>query len=87
MFEQFISGAIVMGFAVASLLFVKSYRRTRQKIFLIFATSFCLLAANYAWLAVTQIPAEERSPLFLVRLLAFALILVAILQSNRQRRR
>ena len=83
MFEQFISGAIVMGFATACLLFIKYYRRTRQKLFLIFAASFFLLAVNYAWLAITQIPSEERSLLFLVRLLAFALIPVAIFQSNR----
>ena len=84
MFEQFISGAIVMGFAIACLLFVKYYRRTRQKLFLTFAASFFLLALNYAWLAITQIPDEERSPLFLIRLLAFALIPLAIFQSSRQ---
>ena len=87
MIEQFISGAIVMGFAISCLLFVKFYRRTHQKLFLTFAASFFLLAVNYAWLAITQIPVEERSPLFLIRLLAFALIPVAILQSNRQKRR
>ncbi len=84
MFEQFISGAIVMGFAIACLLFVKYYRRTRQKLFLTFAASFFLLALNYAWLAITQIPVEERSLLFLIRLLAFALIPLAIFQSSRQ---
>ena len=84
MFEQFISGAIVMGFAIACLLFVKYYRRTRQKLFLTFAASFFLLALNYAWLAITQIPVEERSPLFLIRLLAFALFPLAIFQSSRQ---
>lgn len=81
--EQFLSGAIVMGFAVAGLLFLSYWRRTRQSLFLAFAASFFLLAINYTWLAVTEIPVEERSPLFLVRLLAFAMIIVAIIQSNR----
>lgn len=85
MFEQFLSGAIVMGFATACLLFVKYFRRTRQRLFLTFAASFLLLAVNYAWLAITQIPVEERSPLFVIRLIAFALIIVAIFQSNRSR--
>ena len=49
-----------------------------------FAASFFLLMVNYGWLAVTEIPEEERSPLFLVRLLAFGLIIVAIFQSNRE---
>lgn len=85
--EQFLSGAVVMGFAVAGLLFLSYWRRTRERLFLTFAASFFLLAANYTWLATTQIPVEERSPLFLVRLLAFGMIIVAIIQSNRPRPR
>ena len=81
--EQFLYGAVTMAFAVAGLLFLSYWRRTRQSLFLTFAASFFLLALNYGWLAVTQIPVEERSPLYLVRLLAFAMIIVAIIQSNR----
>lgn len=82
--DQVLSGAVVMGFAVAGLLFLSYWRRTRQKLFFTFAASFFLLMVNYGWLAVTEIPEEERSPLFLVRLLAFGLIIVAIFQSNRE---
>lgn len=83
--EQFLSGAVVMGFAVAGLLFLSYWRRTRDRLFLMFSASFFLLAVNYIWLAITQIPVEERSPLFVVRLLAFAMLIVAIIQSNRPR--
>lgn len=85
--DQFLSGAVVMGFAVASLLFLSYWRRTRERLFITFATSFFLLAVNYAWLAMSNLPPEDRSPLFLVRLLAFALIIVAIVQSNRAKPR
>jgi 4-hydroxybenzoate polyprenyltransferase len=81
--DQFLYGAIVMGLAVATLLFLSYWRRTRQSLFLYFAASFFLLGINYLSLAVTQIPVEDRSPLFLVRLLAFALLIVGIVQSNR----
>ncbi len=84
MTDQFLSGAVVMGFAVASLLFLSYWRRTRQRLFLTFAASFFLLGTNYLWLAITEIPVEERSPLFLIRLLAFALLIVGIVQSNRR---
>ncbi len=87
MLEQFLSGAIVMGFAIAGLLFLRYWRRTRERLFLTFAASFFLLALSYAWLAMTQIADEERSPLFLVRLLAFGLIILAIFQSNRTSKR
>ena len=75
----------LLAVAVAGLLFLSYWRRTGQKLFLTFAASFFLLVVNYTWLAVTQIPEEERSPLFLVRLLAFGLIIVAIYQSNREK--
>ncbi|GGD45549.1 hypothetical protein GRI62_09975 [Erythrobacter arachoides] len=87
MLDQFLSGAIVMGFAVAALLFLSYWRRTGQSLFLTFSASFFLLAVNYTWLALTNIPVEERSPLFLIRLLAFSLIIVAIVQSNTKRGR
>jgi hypothetical protein len=82
--EQFLSGAVVMGFATAGLLFLSYWRRTRQLLFLIFSASFLLLAINYAWLAITLIPDEERSPLFLLRFLAFSLIIAAVLGLNRR---
>ena len=85
MLEQFLSGAVVMGFGIACLLFLRYWRRTREKLFLTFAASFFLLALNYTWLALTHIPVEERSPLFLVRLLAFGLFAFAIVESNRSR--
>lgn len=84
MIDQFLSGAVTMGFATACVLFLSYWRRTRERLFLTFAASFLLLAVNYASLALTALPVEERSPLFLVRLLAFALIIVAIVQSNRR---
>lgn len=87
MIDQFLSGAVVMGFMVAGLLFLRYWRRTRQSLFMTFAASFFLLALNHFWLAVTQIPEEERSALFLIRLIAFGLIIVAIFQSNRSVRR
>lgn len=84
MIDQFLSGAVTMGFATASILFYSYWRRTREPLFLTFAASFTLLAMNYAWLALTNIPVEERSALYIVRLIAFSLIIVAIVQGNRR---
>lgn len=84
MLEQFLSGAIVMGFAVACLLFLNYFRKTRKSLFLIFAASFALLSINYFLLAITQIPNEERSFLYVIRLLAFSLIIFAIVRSSKK---
>lgn len=81
---DFLSGAITSGFLVAGLYFLRSWKRTREGLFLAFAAAFWLLGLAQALLTLADIPVEERSWLFLVRLSAFALILVAIWNKNRR---
>jgi hypothetical protein len=85
MLNDFLAGAIVMGFAVAALLFLKFWRKTRQGLFLAFAGSFLLLSITQALLTVAGILTEERSWLYLLRLAAFLLILAALWSQNRRR--
>lgn len=77
-----IPGAIVMGYAVAGLFFLRFWRQTRDRLFLIFAFSFWLLGAQRLALVLTD-DAESHTGLYLVRLFAFVLILVAIVDKNR----
>jgi len=86
MLYDFLSGAIVMGFAVAGLFFLRFWTRTRDGLFLAFALAFWLLGLMQCLLIFTDIPDEERSWLYLLRLAAFALILVSIGLKNRGRR-
>ena len=81
---DFLSGAITSGFLVAGLYFLRSWKRTREGLFLAFAAAFWLLGLAQALLTFADIPVEERSGLYLVRLAAFALILVAIWNKNRR---
>jgi hypothetical protein len=81
---QFLSGAITMGFVVAGFFFLRFWKRTREGLFLAFAAAFWLLGLAQALLAFTDIPVEERSWLFLLRLAAFSLILVSIWRKNRR---
>lgn len=80
--SPFLSGAITCGFLVATLFFARFYRRTRDSLFLAFAAAFALLGLNQALLVLSGIPIEERSPLYLLRLAAFLLIIVAIVRKN-----
>lgn len=84
MFYDFLGGAVSMGFAVAALLFLKFWRRTREALFLAFAASFLLLGVTQALLILTEVPLEERSRLYLLRLAAFLLILGALWWQNRR---
>ena len=81
---DFLSGAITMGFLVAGFFFLRFWKRTRDGLFLAFAAAFWLLGLGQGLLAFTDIPVEERSWLFLLRLAAFSLILVSIWLKNRR---
>jgi hypothetical protein len=81
---DFLSGAIVMGFVVAGLFFLRFWKRTREGLFVAFAFAFWLLGLTQALLAFTDIPVEERSWLYLLRLAAFSLILISIWVKNRK---
>lgn len=79
---DFLSGAVALGFAVCSLFFLRYWRRTREELFLAFALAFLLLGVGQTVLALANIPTEERGSLYLLRLVAFLLILVAIYRKN-----
>jgi NhaP-type Na+/H+ and K+/H+ antiporter len=84
--NQFLLGAIVMSCGVAGLYFLRFYRKTHERLFAFFAIAFWTLGLN--WLALAFINRDEvRTALYVVRLLAFLLILFAILEKNRRSRR
>jgi hypothetical protein len=81
---HFVLGAVVMASAVAGLLFLQSWRDTRDRFFGLFALAFWVLAVNWAGIAIYSEPNEVRSFFYLVRWLAFCLIILAIVDKNRQ---
>lgn len=80
---QFTSGLITMGFLVSGLFFARFWSRTGDFLFGAFALAFWLLALNQGILAVAEIPLEERSWIYLLRLAAFSLIIAAVIRKNR----
>ena len=83
----FLAGAITAGFAVASVFFARFWRRTGDGLFLAFSAAFALLALNHALVGLLDVPREEQSPIYLLRLAAFVLIIVAVLRKNAPRPR
>jgi hypothetical protein len=83
---DFLSGAICLGFLTAALFFLRFWRRTHDGLFLAFAIAFALLGLGQAVQALANIADEERSYVFLIRLVAFTLILIAIFRKNRATR-
>lgn len=80
--NQFLLGAIVACCLVAGLFFLRFYTRTHDRLLAIFAIAFWILGLN--WLALAFIEKDEvRTWLYAVRLLAFLLIILGILDKNR----
>ncbi len=82
MLVSFLAGATVMGFWIAGLFFLRFWKRTNDGLFLAFTLAFWLLGLSQALLSFADVPVEERSPLYLMRLAAFVLILLAVWRKN-----
>ncbi|RYF55341.1 MAG: hypothetical protein EOO29_53930 [Comamonadaceae bacterium] len=84
--ETLLAGTVAMGSAVVALFFFRFWHRTRDRFFLYFAASFLIEAGNRVALALVDHASEDEPMFYMVRLLAYGLILVAIWQKNRARR-
>jgi hypothetical protein len=81
---HFLLGAIVMASFVAGLFFVRFYIESRDKLFLFFAAAFWLEAMNRTLLGFSANPKEGDPIFYIVRAIAYGLILVGILHKNRR---
>jgi hypothetical protein len=82
--NDFLSGATMMAFLVAALFFLRFWKKTRDRFFVMFALAFFVLALNRFALLFVQ-PMQEVSTLwiYMIRLAAFIIILIAIVDKNR----
>lgn len=82
MLSVFLSGAFMMGLAVASLIFLRSWRETRDPLFLGFAVAFCLMAIERVPLALFQQMKEPECFVYLLRLVGFGFLIFGIVRKN-----
>jgi hypothetical protein len=81
--NQLLLGAIAMACITISLFFLRFWRETRDRFFLFFAASFGVEGVNRAVLGLASIPSEVEPFIYIIRLISFLLILVAIIDKNR----
>jgi hypothetical protein len=81
-------GMIVMGYIAGSFFFLRFWRESRDRLFLIFAIAFAVLALQQIVSVWTNELLEDpvRPELYLLRVLAFLLITVAIVDKNLKAR-
>jgi hypothetical protein len=84
--NEFAWGALSMSACIAGLFFLRFWRRTKEPLFAYFAAAFAILMLNWLGLALVPPANESRHQVYLLRLLAFVLILVGVVDKNRRRR-
>jgi Family of unknown function (DUF5985) len=83
--NDFIEGALMMACAVVALFFLRFWRKTGDRLLGIFSLSFTLMAALRLVDVLARVPREQVHYVYLIRLLAYVLILYAVLDKNRSR--
>ena len=79
----FMSGAVAMGYAVAALFFLRFWRQTHDRLFAYFAAAFALLLVHRLALSAFATSYDGEIGYYVLRLLAFALIAIAVVEKNR----
>ena len=86
MINAFLRGAVAMGCVIAGLFFLRFWRDSQDRLFLQFAFAFWLLAFSFVMLGIISLATEWRVYVFVLRLVAYCLILFAIIDKNRTQR-
>jgi len=76
----FVAGALLAGYLVVALFFARFRRESGDRLFTIFAAAFVLLAAQR--FALFYYGSEVVLWLYTLRLIAYALILIAVIDKN-----
>lgn len=85
--SDFVYGALAAGYLIAGVFFLRFWWKTRERLLLIFACAFWLLAVSQTLLGIADLQREEQSWIYLIRLCAFILIIVGIVSVNVGRKR
>ena len=81
--NQFLDGGSFVAALVIALFFFRFWRQTHDRLFGIFAVAFTVFGINRAILTSLDENADGRVIVYMVRLLAFVLIIGAIVDKNR----
>jgi hypothetical protein len=85
--NDMLTGAIATASMVIALFFLRFWRNTADRFFLYFALSFFIEGLHRVYSAVIDNGGEDSPLHYLIRLLAYGLILWAILEKNLPRQK
>lgn len=79
-----IGGGLVAGYLIAGLFFLRFWVYSHDRLFAMFAAAFWILAIQRLAIALTHAVFENQALFYILRLLAFIIIIVAIVDKNRR---
>ena len=79
---EMLSGALLLSYLVAGAHFFRFWKRLDDRLFLHFAIAFWLFALNQLATSIPEVTYETAGYEFLLRVLGFLLIIVAIIDKN-----
>jgi nitrate/nitrite transporter NarK len=82
--NQFLSGAFALASIASGFFFIRYWKQSRDRTFLILAIAFYLLALERTVLSFIPPALDGRHWIYLARLLAFVLLIVGIIDKNRR---
>ena len=83
--SEFLLGATTMGCLTVALFFLRNWRLSGDRFFGLFALAFATFGVNRFVLLFLDEADEARTAVYFVRLLAFLIIIAAIVDKNRAR--
>jgi hypothetical protein len=83
---EFAAGFLAAAFLVGALFFLRFWRSTNDALFMAFALAFGLLALQQALTTFLGLPEEDRSWVYLLRMAAFLIVIIAITRKNLRKR-
>jgi hypothetical protein len=78
----FLAGGLTTCYLVATVFFFRFWHRTGDRLFITFAIAFALLTIEQVALLVFGIQDERSNYLYVLRIIAFLVILYAIIEKN-----
>jgi len=79
-----LSGAMIAGYLVAGLYFFKFWKTSRDALFAFFAAAFWVLALQRTLLSLSTALVEDQTHFYIIRLLAYMILLTGIINKNRR---
>jgi uncharacterized membrane protein len=82
--NELVSGTLFAFYITIALFFLRFWATARERLFAMFSLAFAVLALQRIALSLTSATMEDQTVFYLLRLTAFVIIIIAIVDKNRR---